>query len=228
MNGTQLRVVTVSREFGAGGGAFAKELGGRLGWPVLDHDIVRRVAERLRMDEETVEHFDEHPPSLLARIAGVLVIPQPDLMEFPPVEGVPSHDQIAHASTRVIRDAAASPPLVVVGHGSQCILAGRPDALHVFLHAPFEARVRRIVERLHVDAAVAPALVRRADHERRAYVQRYFHANWRDALLYDLQIGTAKVTTAEAATLAERLIRGRMPAPDAGARTPGPQDARSG
>jgi cytidylate kinase len=127
---------------------------------------------------------------------------------------VPGHDRIAQLSTLVIQQAGAAPPLIVVGHGSQCIFAGRPDGLHVFLHGPFEARVQRIVKRLHVDPARAPALVRRADFERPAYVQRYFHTDWRCAALYDLQFNRAKLSVADAVGIVERLVRDRMPAAD--------------
>lgn len=213
MTAAPVRIVTVTRELGAGGSEFARVLGQHLGWPVLDHDIVHRVAERLRLDDDTVEHFDEHPPSLLARIAAVLVVPQPELFELLPVDTLPSHDRIARTATRCIRDAGAAPPLVVVGHGAACIFAGRTDALHVFLHGPFEARVRRIVERLGVPAAKAPAVVRRADHERQQYVQRYFHVDWRADALYDLRVGTGAVPVPELVAFVERLVRAR----DAGA-----------
>ena len=207
-----IQLITVTREFGAGGSQFAGDLGARLGWPVLDHEIVHRIAAQVRVDDATVEHFDEHPPSLLARIANLLVIPQPELYEFPPPDGLPGHDQIAHVATRVIQKAGASPPLIVVGHGSQCIFAGRPDALHVFLYGPFEARVRRIVGRLGVDPGKAPAQVRRADIDRPAYVQRYFHTDWHDGALYDLQFNMRKLTVEDAVAAVERLVRQRMPA----------------
>lgn len=201
------QLITVSREFGAGGSDLARELGDRLGWPVLDHDIIHRVAERLRMDDETVEHFDEHPPSLLARIANVLIIPQPDLFSFPPTTDVPSHDRIAGATTEVIRRAAEGPPMIIVGHGAQCILAGRPDVLHVRVIAPVGARIRRLAERLNVDPAFAANLLRKADGDRQAYVQRYFHADWHGEQLYDVRINTARVPVDEAAQMVVELVR---------------------
>lgn len=207
MSAGPVHIVTVTREFGAGGGEFARGLGTRLAWPVLDHDIVHRVATRLRLDDAEVEPFDEHPPSLLARIASVLVVPQPELYEFPPPEGVPSHDAVAAAAARAIREAGAAPPLVVVGHGAQCIFAGRADALHVFLRAPVATRVRRIADRLHVPLEAAPTVVRHADHERGEFVRRYFHADWRDGALYDLQFNTGRVPVAEAVAMVERLVR---------------------
>src|ERR1700754_5266430 len=113
-----IRLVTISREFGAGGSELAAALGTRLGWPVLDHDIVHRVAERLSVDDDMVERLDEHSPSLLARIADVLIVPQPEMFTFAPAD-VTSHDAIADAARAVIEEAVASPPLIVVGHGAQ-------------------------------------------------------------------------------------------------------------
>jgi len=211
------RLITVSREFGAGGSELAAELGRQLQWPVLDHDIVPRVADRLQLDHGTVERFDEHPPSLLARIATVLIVPQPDLYTFPTAAGLPSHDSIAVATRAVIEAAGVALPIIVVGHGAQCIFAGRPDALHVRLVAPFNARLTRVVHRLGVDPASAEALIRRADQDRQAYLQRYFHRDWRSELLYDLQINTGSLSIDEGVALVTRLVAARSPAGTVGA-----------
>jgi len=205
----EIRLITISREFGAGGSELAAELGRRLGWPVLDSDIVHRVAEKLRLDDNAVEKFDEHPPSLLARIATVLVVPQPDIYSFPADAELPSHDAIAAATRAVIEELAASPPLIVVGHGAQCIFCQRSDALHLRVVAPLRERLTRIMRRMTVDAAFGGMLLHRADKDRQAYVQRYFHRDWKSEQLYHLQINTGHVTVDEGACMVERLVRGR-------------------
>lgn len=210
MDATPVRLITVSREFGAGGSDFARALGERLAWPVLDHDIVQRVATRMELDAGTVERFDEHPPSLLARIATVLIVPQPDIYSFPTANDVPGHDTIAQATRRVIEEAATTLPLVVVGHGAQCILGERPETLHVRVTAPMGYRIRQVVTRMHVDAGFAAALIRRADHDRQAYMQRYFHQDWRSDLLYDLQINMGRITIGEATSFVTGLVEGRV------------------
>src|SRR6266853_955769 len=164
MQTNPIRLITVSREFGAGGSDLARELGSRLKWPVLDHDIVHRVATQLRLDDGTVEPFDEHPPSLLARIATVLIVPLPEMYVVPATGDVPTHDAIAEVTRRVIEEAAQSLPLIVVGHGAQCIFSGRSDALHVRLVAPLAVRVSRIATRQKINPGGALALVQRADH----------------------------------------------------------------
>jgi cytidylate kinase len=209
MRTNSISLITVSREFGAGGSDLASELGSRLKWPVLDHDIVHRVAERLRLDDGTVEPFDEHPPSLLARIATVLIVPLPGMYSFPAADEVPSHDAIASATRRVIEDAAKSLPLIVVGHGAQCIFEDWTDTLSVRLVAPLGVRLERIAARQKINPTLAAALVRRADEDRQAYIQRYFHRDWRNELLYDLQINTGGVDISEAATIVTRLVERR-------------------
>lgn len=206
---TSIRLITVSREFGAGGSDLARELGARFKWPVLDHDIVHRVAERLRLNDGTVEPFDEHPPSLLARIATVLIVPLPGMYSYPTASEVPTHDAIADATRRVIEDAAKSLPLIVVGHGAQCIFEDRTDTLSVRLVAPLNARLARVAARQKISNRMAAELVGRADEDRQAYMQRYFHRDWRSELLYDLQINTGTIGISEAATMVTRLIEDR-------------------
>jgi len=208
-----IRLITVSREFGAGGSDLAQELGARLKWPVLDHDIVHRVAERLRLNDGTVEPFDEHPPSLLARIATVLIVPLPGMYSYPTATEVPTHDAIADATRRVIEDAAKSLPLIVVGHGAQCVFEDRTDMLSVRLVAPLQVRLSRIAARQKISRPAAAELVRRADEDRQAYIQRYFHRDWRSELLYDLQINTGTIGISEAATMVTRLVERRSMSP---------------
>lgn len=205
----QTRLITISREFGAGGSELAAALGSRLGWPVLDRDLVHRVAERLRVHHTTVEHLDEHPPSLAARIAAVLIIPQSEMISFPPATDVTTADHIADATRAVIAEAGASPPLVVVGHGAQCIFAGRDDVLHVRVIAPVKRRVERVMNRFGIDAVSATTILRRADADRQAYVQRHFHENWRNELLYDLLINTGRVSIDEAAAMIVEIAHTR-------------------
>lgn len=63
---SSVNLITVSREFGAGGSELAEGLGHELGWPVLDHDLAHGVAGRLALEETTVARLDEHPPTWFA------------------------------------------------------------------------------------------------------------------------------------------------------------------
>ena len=69
-----VRLITLSREYGAGGSELGMLLGSELGWPVLDRDLAHRIAERLRCKHTDVEALDEHAPTWLERIAAVFAV----------------------------------------------------------------------------------------------------------------------------------------------------------
>lgn len=207
MPSAQIELITVSREFGAGGSDLARMLGERLGWPVLDHELVFRCAKRLNIDTAAVERMHECSPSLLARISAALLIAPP---EAPGIDT--SHllriDSIAEAAHESIREAAEHPPLIVVGHGAQCLLAGRREALHVRLFAPLAVRTTRLRERYAWSASLASAKAKEMDEVRRRYVQRYFSHDVRDPLLYDVQLNTGRMSVEEAVGVVEQMVHG--------------------
>jgi cytidylate kinase len=206
MQSAHIELITVSRQFGAGGSELARKLGERLNWPVLDDEVTCRCAQRLKLETSTVARLREHSPTLLARLSAALLVSPP---EAPGIDT--THllriDAIAEAALESITEAAKSPPLILVGFGTQCIFANRADALHVRLVAPMSARVERLRERYGWDAANAAARARRMDEDRRRYVQRYFQRDVNDPLLYDVQINTGRTTLDEAATMLEQLAR---------------------
>ena len=202
-------IITISREYGAGGSDLARRLGARLGWPVLDRELVHLVAERLRLRDEDVEVRDEHAPGFLEQVAATILMSTPELVIAPEVATMPNADHIAAVAQRVIRDAATTPPLIIVGHGAQCLLHRRPGTLHLRLVGPLEDRLDRVCARRGCNRREAAALARRMDEDRRHYLRRYFQRDWHDATLYDLQINTGRVTVVEAAELIAALVRGR-------------------
>jgi cytidylate kinase len=206
MHSAHIELITVSRQFGAGGSELARKLGERLNWHVLDDQVACRCAERLHLETSTVERLREHSPTLLARLSSALLVAPP---EAPGIDT--THllriDAIAEAAFESITEAAKSLPLVVVGFGTQCIFADRPDALHLRLVAPMPVRVERLRERFGWDAANAAARARRMDEDRRRYVQRYFHRDVNDPLLYDVQINTGRTTLDDATGIIAQLVR---------------------
>ncbi len=207
MHSAQIELITVSRQFGALGSDLARKLGERLGWPVLDDEVTCRCAKRLNLETSAVERMREHSPTLLARLSAALLVAPPEAPGFDSTHLL-HVDAIAEAAMESIQEAVRSLPLIVVGFGTQCMFAGRSDALHVRLVAPLPTRIERLRARFGWDAATAAARARRMDEDRRRYVQRYFHRDVHDPLLYDVQINTGRTTLDEAAALVEQLVRG--------------------
>lgn len=192
--GESIDLITVSREFGAGGSDLARALGAKLQWSVLDRELVQAVATRLQLDPRHVEPFDERTSNWLARlVASTLLMTPPEQHVDLDSNTVVHPDAVAEAARAAILAAVQSPPLIVVGHGAQCLLRHWPGTLHVRLVALMDQRVDRICRRETCDRVAAAQLARRMDEVRRAYVRRHYHVDLRDPLLYDLQLNTSTI-----------------------------------
>jgi CMP/dCMP kinase len=201
-----IQLITISREYGAGGSELGVLLGTQLGWPVLDHELIRQLATRLSCEEGEVVAMDEHAPSFLERLAAMAVVTAPESR----VHSTPwatDPDCVAAAAREVLLEAAQNPPLIVVGHGGNCLFRDRRDVLRIRVAAPFDVRVRRVAHRTGVSSNRAAAEVRRKDGDRQQYLQRYYQSDVNDACEYDLQINTGTVSLDSAAHLVLSLLR---------------------
>jgi len=201
-----VQLITLSREYGAGGSELGVLLGQVLGWPVIDHELVRQLAARLSCEEGEVVAMDEHAPSFLERLAAVATVTAPESrVHSRPWTTDP--DCVAAAAREVLLEAAQNPPAIIVGHGGNCLLRGRPDVLRVRVVAPFELRVQRVARRTGASPQRAAADVRRRDADRQHYLQRYYQSEMNDPTGYDLQINTGTVSLEAAAQLVSHLVR---------------------
>ncbi|MHB1133806.1 MAG: cytidylate kinase-like family protein [Chloroflexota bacterium] len=199
-------IITIARQLGSGGASVGQLVAERLSIPYVDRQLLQRAAQLASVSEEAMEYADERRPSLLERMSAFIVGYQAPLApEYAPPEAV-FLPQLAYDSYRqlvegAILEIANGGSAVIVGRGGQVILRQHPRALHVFIYAPDDARVDRLMERQQVTAARAKQLVRESDQHREGYLRTYYGAEWQDPDLYDLIVNTARIGMAEAAEL---------------------------
>ena len=185
-----MRAITISREYGSGGGEIAVRLARRLGWNLIDHEVVVRVAEKLHVSVEEAEEHDECVEHLASRIFKSLRLVHPTMPMT--VEIPPSMDSRAfyEARCQIIEGAVASGHVVIVGRGAQAHLAKRRDVLHVRIVAPFELRLAYVMSREGLDWEAAQARIMKKDQERTRYIETFYHRHPSDAHLSDLVLNT--------------------------------------
>ena len=204
-------IVTVSRQYGSGGSEVAERVADALGWKLYDNAVVEEVAARLRLTPAEVMAREERVPSLVERMASAMALGVPEVMPMVgEMASVPSEERMVMVTKRVIEDAVAAGPAVLVGRGAQCMLARRSDALHVYCYAPEEDLIRYVIEKLDVPPAEAPKRVADMNHHREAYVRLHWKRNWRDVANYDLCVNTASLGLDGAARLVTEVARERF------------------
>jgi cytidylate kinase len=187
---SEMRAVTISREYGSGGGEIAARLAKRLRWQLIDHEVVVRVAEKLRVSEGEAEERDECVESLPSRIFKSLRLFHPTMPITVDIPVRVDSRAFHEARSLIIEGAVASGQVVIVGRGAQAHLAQRNDVLHVRIIAPLEARIAYVLSREGLDQEAARARILQKDQEHTRYLETFYHRRPSDPHLYDLVLNT--------------------------------------
>jgi cytidylate kinase len=205
--GSALRVVTISREYGSGGGEVAARLAKSLDWQLVDHALVERVAGEIGASLEEAEAHDEQTQGQIAATLANLTYAFPGAAGAMPADTLLSTAEYRAAFERLVRAAAERGNAVIVGRAGQVILAGRPEVMHVRIVAPFERRVAYVMRREGRDRRAAEARVRQKDRDRIRYLEREYHHRPDEAALYDLVLNTARLGLDEAVAVVRDAMR---------------------
>ena len=175
------RIITIGREFGAGGRDLGRRLARELGIAFYDRDIILRTAKAsAHLTPEQVRLWDERVP-----------------MEFGFTQSLfnfysrPLSEELWNAQVRAIRDIANKESCVIVGRNADYILKDRKDALHTFICADIAFRADRIVHRYGESDKSPEARLHEKDKRRRVNYQHYTGRTWGLSQNYDICLDTS-------------------------------------
>lgn len=184
-------IITISRQYAAGGGAVARQVAEALGWTLVDNELVERVAERAGLTPEEVASREERVPGFVERLASTLAHSAPELVTPSEREfDIPDELRLVRITESVVADMAAAGRLVMVGRAAPAVLTHTSDAMHLKVVAPVADRIRTAVERLGVDPRDAERTVREVDGNRARYHREYYDRDWNDPSHYHLVLNT--------------------------------------
>ncbi|MBS3978092.1 MAG: cytidylate kinase family protein [Syntrophomonadaceae bacterium] len=169
-----MTVITVSRQFGAGGEMLARTIAENLGFLLVDRRQIAEGLAELGLPPQ-LANFDER-------------VPKQEHMEK-------KRRFYVTALHEYLMNLAASHSIVLLGRGGQLLFRDRPDAFHIFVYAPFPQRVEWVKQIYSLEEKAAARLVREQEERKKRYIRRVFGHSWLDMALYDLTLNTAKLTT---------------------------------
>jgi len=183
-------IVAITREMGSLGKDVARALGAELGVPVVYHEVIDHLADRMRVRKSHVIRLLDGSAGLLER----LTADKTSLSIF--------------TADEIIGIAAQGRGAVIRGWGATHLLREVPHAVCVRVCAPFEMRKRRMMERLGSDddAQVAEE-IRSNDEAHSAIMRRHFDLQWTDSEHYDLVLNTKRVSVEECVGEVLALVR---------------------
>ena len=213
-----IRVLTVEREYGSGGGEIAAILAQRLGWKLWDQALTNEIARLMECDCRVVEERAEKRDPLFHRLLMAFMRGSHEGSLNAPRLKIADAECIREVTEQVVKEAAQCGGCVIVGRGSAYYLDDRPDAFHVFIYAPFDNKVRRLQaegkserEAIHLAESV--------DRDREAFIRQYFKVDWPDRHRFHLMVNsaigedTAVETVLNGLELYKKQLRHAAPAP---------------
>jgi cytidylate kinase len=170
-----MTVITISRELGSLGTYIARQTAQALACPLMDKLVIERMIDQVKAGVSIAE----------------MMRAEQDLVRWDLNGG-----EMVYLYDRVIQAAAHRGNLVMLGRGSFAVLARYADVLNVRIQAPFELRVRRVMESEHLtQSREVEVMVKESDRVRSSFIYNWYGLQWENATLFNLTIDTSRITT---------------------------------
>ena len=173
-----VRVITVEREYGSRGGEFAHDLAARLGWRLLDSELLTAAARKACVPEDLAAKFDDRLDPWYYRYGKVFWQDQLYSSATEPEEKVFNCERMYALIKDEVLEQAKTGDCVIVGRGGAAALAGRPGCLHIFVYATMNAKRAWFAQTFPERAMHADQELAAHDKRRAAAIKQYYQLDW--------------------------------------------------
>lgn len=192
-------IITISREYGAGGTSIGRRVARELGIEIYDRDIIRDTVLKTGLDAGVIEHEEEE----ISRGDAFLRM-------ITPAAYIDRREAIREIEREVILGFARKGACVLLGRCADIILEEHGiDCFKVFLYGDELHRAARVGEIIDSkDPTAIQKAMRRTDQARRSYYQQFTGRKWGDCANYNLMIDTGLLGYDVSAKVICEAVRG--------------------
>ena len=176
-------IINIGRSFGSGGGFVGQAIGKKLGIPVYDNELISKVAEESGYSKSL---FAGEEKRSLFSVSSFFASGRLSYLD----SGYVNDNVMFNIQSEDIRSIAQKGDAVIIGRCADYILRDL-DCLDVFVCAPLEYRIKRLMETEGISADEAENLIRRKDRTRETYYNYYTFGSWGQASNYDLCVDSS-------------------------------------
>jgi len=184
------KVITIEREYGSRGGEFAHELADRLGWRLLDSELVAGAARTAGIDPKLAAKFDDRLDPWYYRYGKIFWHDSGYTMSSIDEDRYFDSERMLALIKQQILDAAQTGECVLVGRGAACALAGHPGCFHVFVYATASAKRDWFLRAFPQHAEHADQQLAALDKRRAAVIRKFYQQEWCSRGLYHMLLNS--------------------------------------
>ena len=201
-----MAVITISRQFGAGGITLGKMVAEKLGYTFADMEIIKQIAEMANVSTHFVETVEKEAGGKFSKIVSRLV--SKPLLErvLKDERGYIDEEIYLDYLVLIIAQMADEGNVVILGRGSQYILGDHPDAYHFMLINEFDNRVKFMRESYNLSQSRAVQAVKNEDKRRLNLYRKIHKTDYEKPSLYHLVLNMNKISLEEARELICSLV----------------------
>ena len=182
-------IITIAREHGSSGKQIGKLVAERLGIPFYYKEMTALAAQESGLDKEFISDINANSPTMLHSLYLSTDVVQ----------------QAVVAQDKVIRKIADNGSCVIVGRAADYVLRDHEDVVRIFIYAPEDYKIGRVMEIYGDSAEEAKKNVRHADEARASYYKNISELTWGDRRNYELMIDSSVGVDASADTICAYL-----------------------
>ncbi len=177
-------IITISRQFGAGGSTIGRAVAQKLGYYYCDKDMILRAALKSgNLTPDEIRKYDEKVPAEFGF--------GQSLFDF---YNKPLDERLFNAQREAIRSVAEKGRCVIVGRNANIILKEFDRTLHVFVAASERFRIRILQERMPgVSEDKIIEDINTVDRARKKYCKHYTNTEFGNADYYDLCVKSSAI-----------------------------------
>lgn len=177
------KIITISREFGAGGGEIGAKVAEALNWEYYHKELILRAAADSNIDVSNLLEWDEKVPVSFGFTQS--------LFDF---YSRPMSEQVFEAQKKVIMEIGQKGKCVITGRNANMILKEFDGCLNIFVHADFDWRLKRMKGKMpdFTEEQVA-AEINAIDKKRRKYCTFFTKTEFGHSDFYDICLDTSRL-----------------------------------
>ena len=200
-----MAVITISRQFGAGGKTLAQQVAEKLGYKIAHEEIIEQLMEKANVTEQGIHAFEAEGEGLIDKSTGMLVPTRFLDHIFDPSRKFMDGKQYAQLLWEIIPQIAEQDNIVFLGRGAQFILKDRKNACHVLLVADQKDRISFMQKNYGLSLSDTESVIERQS-KRRVKLLKLFHTeNFDQPYHYNLVLNMSKIDMAQAVHLVCKL-----------------------
>lgn len=203
-------IITINRECGSEGREIARRLGEILGLKVYDKAILEAICDKYNLDEKEIQRIKSKKISFWDDLSQFYRQFGATSDSYQPENKKVTSRELFYAESQIMRNLARQESCIIVGRTGFHIFKDDPDAIHIFIIADRDIRIKNVADRFGMDEEAAAKYVDETDNARETFTKYFAEVSRYDARNYDLVINVSRFTTETVADFLAVNIRKKM------------------